>query len=123
MPGILGLGRVLDGMIAAKLVVGATVGGTDIKIFEFRTVRLNAERNSDKTPRIRRSSLQGSAGNLGFNDSILKIGVRENRQDRILGTLMIGRGNEVDGAAAAIGDDLGASVQHLEVIECIGRKC
>jgi hypothetical protein len=36
---------------------------------------------------------------------------------------MIGRGNEVDGAAATIGYDLGSSVQHLEVTECIGRKC
>jgi hypothetical protein len=110
-------------MIAAKLVVGATVGRSKVEVLEFRTVRLNAERDPDETSRIRGSSLQGSSGHLGFDDTILKIGVRENRQPRILGALMIGRGNEVDGTATTIGYDLGSSVQHLEVFEYIRRKC
>ena len=72
-------------MITAKLVVGAAVGRADIKILEFRTVRLNAERDPDETPRVRGRTLEGRAGHLGFNDSILKIGVSENCQNRIPG--------------------------------------
>src|SRR4051794_1350299 len=70
---------VLNGVIAADLVVGSTVGRPEIETLEPGYVRRDAECNPDKASGAFERSRRWLAGYIGFDCSIPETGIRDDR--------------------------------------------
>ena len=64
-------------MVAAQLVIGAGIGWAQVKTFESLGLRLDVERDTDESARVRRGTSARFASEINLDGSVLETGPRQ----------------------------------------------
>ena len=113
LPGEIGRRLILHRVIAAQLIIGASVGWTQVKELGSRATVLDAKRQADETAIAGVRSWSRGAGDFDLDGSVFEIPAADYCQQRVI-ERVIGESLQMHGAASFISRDLSRGVDKLE---------
>jgi hypothetical protein len=95
--------RILDGVIAAHLIIGSAIEGPQVDVFELRSFRLDAKCNPDESTIVRRRVRPPITSNIDFDCAVFEVAFREDRKHRPVGVSTLRQWNKMQSLASTIG--------------------